>query len=117
MHESNRTSFSFMTWISSGATLTKTQFYLYLIIASSKLQTTFGVFNCDLSCIKTTGKTGKLTKQLLALKPGTQSQQKRREAILYALERRVDRLQRWQRRTEQVSVPVQAKTALKREYV
>ena len=28
------------------------------------------------------------------------------EAILYAIERRVDRVQRWQRRVEQVSVPV-----------
>lgn len=59
-----------------------------------------------LSGIKTTGKTGKLTKQLLALKPGTSTQQKRQEAILYALERRVDRIQRWQQRVEKASVPV-----------
>lgn len=59
-----------------------------------------------LSGLKTSGKTQKLTKQLLALKPGTSSLQKRQEAILHALERRVDRVQRWQRRVEQVAVYV-----------
>lgn len=53
--------------------------------------------------LKTTGKTGQLTKQLLGLKPDALTNQKLQEAFLYAANQRIDRLQRWSNRVKQDS--------------
>ena len=49
-----------------------------------------------LSAIKISGKTEKLIKQLLALKPGSNADAIRLQALGYALEMRIARAQRWQ---------------------
>ena len=49
-----------------------------------------------LSGIKTSGKTAKLVKQLLALKKGPDGDSICAEALAYALEKRIERAQRWQ---------------------
>jgi len=49
-----------------------------------------------LSGIKTSGKTAKLVKQLLALKNGQDADGIRANALMYALEKRIDRAHRWQ---------------------
>lgn len=49
-----------------------------------------------LSGIKTSGKTAKLVKQLLALKKGPDADRIHMESLTYALEKRIDRACRWQ---------------------
>lgn len=49
----------------------------------------------DLSQLKSTGKTGKLIKQILKLKKGPNAKQKRLEALQYGFDRRLERAERW----------------------
>jgi hypothetical protein len=48
-----------------------------------------------LCAIKISGKTEKLIKQLLTLKPGANADSIRMEALSYALEKRIERAHRW----------------------